>query len=236
MEINSMSKEKYPIEPTGKEETIELVSIALGAIPQVGGVLSGIAINLIQKRQNRRLYKFLIDLANDLKSLQDQVNQEFMKSDEFEDLVEDIFTKASESRQQEKIDSYRAIFINTLLSETTAYNEAVEIALLVEGWQPKHIVLLKILANPLRADEDMGNPVGNGGGISTSINEILKRLLPDWDSDQIDRTWQELHDARIHNTLGTHTMITDRGIHQLEGRLTRFGQKVVRYLTNPAED
>jgi len=174
-----------------------------------------------------------IDLANDLNSLQDQVNQEFMRTEEFKDLFEDIYSKVSESRQQEKIDSYRAIFVNTVISDTPDYDEAAEIASLIEGWQPRHIVLLKILANPRRTDEEMGNPVGEGVGNITSFNQILSKLLPDWDSDQIDRTLLELYDARIHGVSSTRGTISGRGIRHLEGILTKYGQLVVRYITNP---
>jgi hypothetical protein len=62
----------------------------------------------------------------------------------------------------------------------------------------------------------------------------LSKLLPSWDEDQIDRTWKELNDARIHNTPSTKTMITDQGIRQMQNRLTHFGQKVANYLQNPA--
>jgi len=40
-------------------------------------------------------------------------------------------------------------------------------AVLVERWQPRHIILIKILSNPIEADEQMGRVVGNGGGFST---------------------------------------------------------------------
>lgn len=62
-------------------------------------------------------------------------------------------------------------------------------AVLVERWQPRHIILIKILSNPIEADEQMGRVVGNGGGFSTSILQILKLLLPTWDKEQIERTW-----------------------------------------------
>jgi hypothetical protein len=106
-------------------------------------------------------------------------------------------------------------------------------AALVEGWQSRHIVLLKILSNPIEADEQRGRVVGNGSRLTTSISHILKLLLPTWDEEQIERTWLELYDARIHKTDGVRTTITDRGVHQLENRLTEYGIKVVRYIEEP---
>ena len=81
-------------------------------------------------------------------------------------------------------------------------------------------------------DEQMDKIVGNGGGIGTSINQILKKLLPEWETDQIERTWQDLYEAKIHRTPGTNTILTDQGIKQLENRLDKFGRKVANYLEN----
>jgi hypothetical protein len=228
-----MSDIENPAGSTPAETAAEITAIALNAVPVVGGVLAGIANSVIARRQNQRLNKFLADLAEDLKAAGKKINKEFVRSSEFEDFVEDIFSKAAEARQQEKLDALRAIFLNTVLSDRPKYDEATEIAELIHRWQPRHVILLKILDNPRVADEQMGRVVGNGGGISTSINRILRRLLPEWDDDQIDRTWQELYNARIHRTPGTKTMMSDTGIGQLENRLDDFGRKVADYLRNP---
>jgi hypothetical protein len=228
-----MNDSNTPTESTRGEAALEIVAIALEAVPYVGGILSSTASYFLNIRRNRRLNEFLADLAEDLQSVKDQINREFAKSEEFQDLTEDILSKAAETRQQEKLDALRAIFLNTVLSDHPDYGATAEIADLVYNWQPRHIVLLKILNNPLAADEQMGSVVGHGGGLITSIGQILGKLLPEWEEDQIDRTWQDLYDRQIHRTPGTRTMITDQGIRQLDGRLTDFGQTVASYLRNP---
>jgi hypothetical protein len=228
-----MSESERPVNPTAAETTGEMVAIALEAVPAVGGVLAGIATAIISKRQNRRLNDFLIALARDLRELRDRVNTVFTQTDNFQDLAEDLFSKVAETRQPDKIEAFRAIFLNTILSGRPNYDEAVEIADLINRWQARHVILLRILADPLSADQQMSGAVGPGGGIATSINQILGRLLPHWDDDQLDRTWKDLYDDQIHRTPGTKVMMTDRGIHQLENRLTDFGKKVARYISAP---
>ena len=87
-----MSDTKIPVKSTRSEETVEIISIALQAIPYAGGVLSGTATYFLEKRKNRRLNQFLIDLADDLQSVEEKINNDFVTTDEFEDLTEDIFT------------------------------------------------------------------------------------------------------------------------------------------------
>jgi hypothetical protein len=229
-----MEDDTNPLDSTREEKLSEATAIALNLIPVVGGTLAAIAMGFISRRQNRRLQEFLDLLAEDLKTLSERLDIEFVKSNEFEDLAEDILSKASETRQQEKLEALRAIFLNTIIADNPNYNEGLEMAELITRWQPRHITILRILNEPLEADRQMGDVVGFGGGFSTSIGQILSKLLPSWDEDQIDRTWKELNDARIHNTPSTKTMITDQGIHQLQNRLTDFGQKVANYLQNPA--
>lgn len=220
-------------EPSPGEVAAKALAAAANLLPVVGGAVADIASEIISQRQSKRLAGFLARLAEDMRALRDRINESALSADEFRDLAEDILTKAAETKQQEKLDALRAIFLNTLLSGRPKYDEAMEIAGLVHQWQPRHVVLLKLLSNPRAADEQMGRVVGEGGGGATSIHQILKALLPEWDDDQIERTWQDLYAANIHKTAGIRTMITDRGIHQLENRLTTFGAKVVSYLQAP---
>ena len=228
-----MNESENPLESTPTETTIEIVSIALQAVPVAGGILSSTATFFLDRRKNERLNKFLVRLAEDLNQVQEKVNLDFIKGDEFRDLTEDIISKASETRQQEKLDTLRAIFLNTVLSEKPKYDDVEELTTLINNWQSRHIILIKILYDPLTADKQRGNVVGKGGGLSTNIEGILLKLLPEWDSDQVERTWKDLYDKSIHKTPGTKGMMSDTGIRQLEGRLTEFGQKVAKYLINP---
>lgn len=228
-----MSRDDDPVKSTSAEATAEVAAIALSAVPVAGGVLSGIATAVISKRQNRRLNEFLTTLAADLSELKDSVNADFVATEEFQDLAEDVFAKAADTRQKEKLEAFRRIFLNCVVSENANYDEAAEMAAVVDRWQPRHIVLLWILADPAGADRARGDVVGPGGGLTTSISQILSKLVPTWDDEQIERTWQELYVARIHRTAGTKTMMTDKGIGQLENRLTEFGQKVAHYLSCP---
>ncbi len=228
-----MTADDHPLDATGGEKAGEVVAIALNAVPIAGGVMADIAGAIISKRQNRRLNLFLVSLAKNLKDLESRVNTEFLQTDDFQDLAEDLFSKAAETRQQEKLDAFRAIFVNTVLSSNPSYDEAEEIADLVNNWQARHIILMHILADPIAADKQMGNVVGPGGGLTTSISSILHKLLPAWDDNQIDRTWMDLHDAQMHRIPGTKNVMHGRGINQLQNRLTDFGAKVARFLVIP---
>lgn len=228
-----MNENYKDLEPPDIEDSAKVVAIALNTVPIVGGVISDIANEIITKRQSRRLNNFLISLSEKLKGLSEKINRDFFNKEEFQDLTEDIFSKAAETRQQEKLKALKSIFLNTVLADKPNYNEAMEMAALVDRWQPRHIVLLKILSNPVEADEQMEKMVGNGGLVSTTMSDILKLLLPTWNKEQIERTWLELVDAKIHDGKTVGIQRNDRGIQVLLGCLTEYGTKVIRYIKEP---
>lgn len=218
------------LKSTSVETTLEVVAVGLEAVPFVGGVLGSAISFALGKRKDQRIQDFVLGLVEDMQKATEQINQEFVKKEDFINLTEEIIYRAGETWQNEKLDALKAVYINTLISSKPKYDEATEVIWLVHNLQPRHLVLLKILANPRKANQEMGNVVGEGGNLTTSINAILKRLLPEWSEEHIDRTWKDLHDRDLHRTPGTKTMITDQGIKQLENRLTPFGTVVTEYL------
>ncbi len=204
------------------ETSIEIASILLEAVPYAGGVLSSTATFFLEKRKNERLNKFLLKLAEELKQIKDKVNSDFVRSDEFRDLTEDIFSKAAETRQQEKLDALRAVFINTVLSDNPKYDEVEEITNLIANWQSRHLVLLKILVDPVAASAQRAGILGKDNELPPHILDKLKILLPDWEEDQLSRTIRD---------------IVNEGLYQMPGGekswITLFGEKIVRFITNP---
>jgi len=227
-----MNENHKDLEPTGMENLAKAVVTVLSELPG-GGILAGVANEIIAKRQSRRLNSFLYKLIEKYEEVSEKINRDFVSKEEYQDLTEDILSKAAETKQKEKLEALKAIFLNTILSDKPDYNEAIEITALIDRWQPRHLILLKILSNPIEADEQMGRIVGNGSRLTTSISDILKKLLPKWDENEIERTWHDLYNTGINNNDITRTTLTDRGIHHLENRLTEYGTKVAKYLKEP---
>lgn len=228
-----VGNDRDDLDPTGAESALEKLKIGLELLPVVGGVMSELVSQYIAQRQGRRIVAALERLRSDLSQIQNRLNEEFLKSDAFADLFEEFLERSLEEKQAAKMDSLRSVFLSTLTDLRPSYDEASEMLALVAKMQPRHLTMLRILADPLTANADRGHPVGEGGGFSTSFGEIFGKLLPNWSRDEVSRTWEELKDWRIHNS-GFGGMMTDRGIYHLQGRLTDFGKRVVHYLLSAA--
>lgn len=135
-----------PIYTHPVEQQIEIAAALAGAIPFAGSVASEIIRAVAVRRQNRRLNEWLESLREDLERLgESSLNRDFLESEEFQDLFEEIATQVSDTRQEEKLDAYRALFLNTVKAPEPSFDRAAEITSLVSRWQPAHIVLLRNL-------------------------------------------------------------------------------------------
>lgn len=227
-----MNKDNEQLDSTSLENTIEIVSLAINAIPLVGGTISGVANMYVKSRQNKRLNEFIIQLSTDLKCLENRINSNIANTEEFKYFVEDIFSTVEQCKQKEKINAFRCLFLNFSISAKPRYDEALEILDLVKRWQDRHIIILKILND---ADEKTNENItySFSNGSNGSIDITLKNLLPEWDAGQIERTWNDLYDSKIHSTPNITFLCSDSGIKLLQNRLTIFGKKVSDYLKEP---
>lgn len=230
-----MQKIISPIESTAPEKAFEAAVIALQLVPVVGGAIASSVEYVLAHRRSHRLNEFLTNLAADVIAVKERINHDTATSEEMVDVIEAMLIKAGDTVQTKKLDALRAVFLNTMLFARPNYDEAHEIINRISGWEPRHLMMLNILANPQEADRQMGSVVGQGSGFETTFSQILQKLLPAWSYNQIARTWEELCDKRILNVApgNVGAMMTDQGIHHLENRLTEFGYRVVRYLTPP---
>ncbi len=150
------------------------------------------------------------------------------------DIFEQTARKIVMTRQKTKRIAFRHILSNAILSSDVSYDEVEEFLSLVERFREEHIFLLSILQNPVKYDEETGNRVGKGGGIATSISQIMRQLLPDWTENLILEvvTVLENNERLIQNiTSRYNTMLTDQGINHLVNTLTPKGIRFVEFIS-----
>ena len=138
------------------------------------------------------------------------------------------------TRQEAKRTAFRRILSNAILSSDVSYDEVEEFLSLVERFREEHIFLLSILRDPVKYDEETGNRVGKGGGITTSISQIMRQLLPDWTENLILEVATVLeNNERLvqHITSRYNTMLTNQGIKHLVNTLTPKGMRFIVFIS-----
>lgn len=99
----------------------------------------------------------------------------------------------------------------------------------------EHILLLGILQDPVKYDEETGNKVGKGGRRMTSISKIMRQLLPDYTKEQNLELVTVLENERLiqHIKSRYNMTLTDQGINHLSNTLTSKGMRFVVFISCP---
>lgn len=210
---------------------------AISGVPYAGGALATLFEAYIPKRKQERLLQFVKELGENVEQIGDRLNKDYITTDEFAFAFERTLKGVLENYQQEKLKAFRAALLNTLITSDDVDAETRELYLrLVDDLTHRHIRLLNALIDPAGFDLAQGAVVGEGEGLSTSLMSILERLFPDYTNAEIDYVVADLDNlglTSMHQVL--QAAITDTGIHQLEGRLTKFGEGFVSYIKLPEE-
>jgi hypothetical protein len=211
------------------------IKALVSAVPSLGGPISSIIGDIQSIRKQERFVEFVNGITNDLKNLSDHVNNDFVSKEDFLDIFEQTSRKIVMTRQKSKRDAFRNILSNSMLSKNITYDEVEEFIRLIDRFREEHIFLLNIFKDPIKYDQETGNRVGNGGGLSTSISQIMEDLLPNWNNEFILETVTILENERlVKNIINNYrTMMTDQGINHLRNILTPKGARFVSFISSP---
>jgi len=114
--------EKTPI----SDHIVNVVKAAISVIPIIGGPISSLVNDYIPNKKLKRLLDFTKQLSENIERFKDEIDEEFVKTDEFAYLFEQTYKLVLENYQKEKLDSLLALLINSLRgqylkADTTEY-------------------------------------------------------------------------------------------------------------------
>jgi hypothetical protein len=97
------------------EYVVTIARSAFSVIPWIGGVLNEIIFDHRSRVKQRRFEEFVIGLADDVQRIgEGAVDQEFLLSEEFGDLLEATLRRVVSSGRQEKRDRLRRVLVRQL--------------------------------------------------------------------------------------------------------------------------
>jgi hypothetical protein len=142
--------EKLTSESKYAEATFNLFKAVLSSVP-AGGAITSLLTDYMTASRFNRVETFANHLAEDLRTFQNDVNENFIRTDEFAYAFEKCFRGTVENYQQEKLDAFRNILINSLIKADFSAEEKEYFIYLVENLSSLHLELVKITIN---AEED----------------------------------------------------------------------------------
>lgn len=228
------------------DHAVNIIKAAASSFPFGGGLVASLISDYIPKSREKKTVEFVNKLSEDFERYQDLIDQEYVKSGEFEFLLLKSWRAAIEHYQKDKINGFRAILVNSAIGKKATAEEKELFVSVLENLTGYHLELLKLLQDPIEWNKANGERV-KPSERPESTSCILQNCLPNWDMEHISIIVNDLNirglidiQADHLNTLPSRDprmsiFEPPRGIRRLIDRLTPFGAKFLDFVTQKQE-
>jgi len=207
---------------SGAETALDVASFVSSAVPWVGGPISNVLSGISFGRRLGRVREVLIGLIHDFEGFQSDVSKTYVKTEEFEELLERTLRQAADERSKEKPRIYRKFLVGAIKSPGEPYNEQLRLLRALEEIQPDHFrVLHALLQKP---------DVNLVPGLPGSPGQTLSKRLPDISNERIEDLVIQLNDMHLTDLTRMRTTMTAHGAQDLQHTITPFGQRFLKFV------
>jgi hypothetical protein len=205
---------------TRSETALDVVAAVASLAPWLGGPVSQVLSGMSLARKMERVKEMLDGLAADLQDFRTDVSENYVRTDEFHELLERTLRSAADERNGEKRRIYREFLGGAIRTPGEPYEEQIRFLRTLENVQSDHVRILKaVMQDPERVTGLAGSPL-----------QTLCNRLPDMPRHRIQDLVAQLNDMRLTNLLSLTTMMTAHGAADLRHGLTAYGRRFVAYL------
>jgi len=202
------------------EKIAELLQYVSSAVLALGGLLSSLMGGVAVEHRFERVANFLMKLTIEVHRL-DGVSDEYIRSEDFEDIFSETLTRAAKERSDEK----RAIFgtfLKSAIARQVSYEEYLQarIARFLEDLLPADFVVLSAFAQ------------GPGTENSMSPMQTVQQRTNGLTKDQVIEIVEHLNRLGLLSIdrNGLMVMMTAQGALDLEHWLTPVGRRFLSHL------
>ena len=208
---------------TPSEDILDTVAVLSSLAPGLGGTIATVLSSISLDRKIGRVREVILEMWRAINEIQGEIPQQYVKSDEFAELLEKTFHQVAEERSKDKLLAYAMFLAGDISSPGAPYDEKLRILRTLEEIQPDHIRILNAMLLPPE----------NTTNFNGSVSQTLQRRLPDIPSERIHDLAQQLTDMRLASLKHINTWMTASGAEQLDNYLTPYGKTFMRHITHP---
>lgn len=210
-----------------------VILAAISAIPVAGGPLSSLLSEYLPNWKMERILKFIEELRLEMQKFQDQINEEYVRSEDFAILFEETFLRVLRTNSTVKIAAYKAILVNACITTSIEEIEKEYFLDLVNRLQEIHLLVLSLFWNPEKFGQiHKSSPPANlyMGSIMSVIESYMKPL--NIEENLIRSAIRDLDNmgilSGVHQSLNV-SMIAS-GALALSGRISAFGRRFIGFI------
>ena len=203
-----------------KALALDIASFATSALPYIGGPLSNVLSGVATTRRLTRVREVVQRLADELGQFKSDVTEQYVKTEEFEELLERTLRQAADERSDEKRRIYARFLRDDIKAPGRPYGQKLRFLKTLDELQPDHITVLKALAA-----EPSGDP-----GMMGSPGQTLSKRLKEMNEVRITELVSQLNDMRVTDLRTLKLMMTGVGAADLRHSITPYGRQFLDYV------
>jgi hypothetical protein len=211
-----------------------VILAAISAIPVAGGPLSSLLSEYLPNWKEERILNFIAELRQEMQNFQDQINEEYIRSEDFALLFEETFLRVLRTNSNIKIAAYKAILVNACITTNIKEIEKEYFLDLVNRLQDIHLLVLSLFWNQEKFGQihNSSSPTNLAmGGIMHVIRSYMKPL--NIEEDLIKSAIRDLDNmgilSGVYQSLGVG--MTAQGALYLSGKISTFGRRFINFIT-----
>lgn len=225
-------KEIIKSTPIG-EHVFNIFAAALASVP-IGASFTSLLKEYIPDARFKRIDRFARQVAEDLKRLSDKIDVDYITKDEFAYMFEQSFRGVAQNYQEEKIEAFRAILLNSAIRKDVIQEEKEFFLSLVNNLSVVHIRILKFLANPEGYISEQGI---NRDSIQGGFRDIFRTLMPELETMIVKSAFGDLYQLGLIGTdktiFGTTTSASGLQLVGDGRRVEDLGRRFIEFCISP---
>lgn len=217
----AMSDERPDLEGSSARDHALAVGMAvLSAVPVGGGPLATLISEYVPRQKQLRLVRFVEDLGARVRSEQERIDQEFVRTEEFQTMVEDVLDRVQRRRNEEKFRYWADLVAGVASMGRPPRADRERMVETLDRLRLSHLQLLHAVATTRQGPPNtyMGN-----------VRATLEWKMPGTVFDDVRRDWDDLAREDLVDAFPG-AMMSPEGAGNLTVRLRPYGQQFVRLL------
>ena len=217
-----------------RDHSRNVILAAISGIPVAGGPLSSLLSEYLPNWKQERILNFIAELKLEMEKVQDKINEDYVKSEDFALLFEETFIRVLRTNSDIKLVAYKAILVNACTNLSIKEIEKEYFLDLVNRLQEIHLLILSLFWNPGKFGQiHLSSPPPNMymGSIMEVIRSYMKPL--NIEEGLIKSAIRDLDNmgllSGVHQALGV--TMTSSGALDLSGRISSLGRQFLNFIT-----
>ena len=121
------NEKELVVASTKTETALDVASFISSVVPWIGGPVSNVLGGMSLGRKLGRVSEVLESIANDVQNIESDASKNYVKTDEFEDMLEQALKRVGEERNEEKRHLYKAFLTDAIESPGELYDDQLRL-------------------------------------------------------------------------------------------------------------